>query len=591
MAASRAPVVGLVRGQGRYNNVYQALQQAAGKVDLSHARRILVKPNFVSVRRQLSSTHVDAVRAVLDFLRERGVGHVVIGEWSGSGTAMDAYRNFGYLPLLDEYDAELVDLGVEEWVDTTICNSGLAPMPARLSRRVVESDLRVSVTPIKTHNAVIATLSLKNMALGALRERQLFHQGWPAMHLTLYALAPQVAPHLSVIDGYEGMEGDSPLDGDPVLLDAAIASTDFLAADTIGALLMEHDPQQIGYLVYGHRGGLGEGDPACVELRGNATWREAARRFRPHPTYADQVCWHTPAADQMILSGSRGVVRWPPRSAMPAQAAAAGAAAGDRGGAVPSPALDEVRNALIPATAEIPAGSFLMGEPGTDDGQHEIELPAFRMALHPVTNQEYARFLADGGYTERWASCWTAAGRRYLQDYGLVEPAGWAERGRSRPDHPVVGVSLYEALAYCAWLSRVSGRHFTLPTEAQWEKGARGVDGRCYPWGSDWAAGCCNTASAGVAGTTPVLSHPTGRSPYGLFDMAGNVWEWCSSAPDAYPYRGDDAREDPNRISVRALRGGSWFNEDRLARCAFRTGFTEGFRGDHLGFRLAEAGV
>ena len=582
MKSSERSVVGLVRGDDRYDNVRQALEQIADTVDVSRARQVLIKPNFVSVKRQLSATHVDATRAVLDFLRDRGVGRVVIAEYTGSGSAMEAFRTFGYLPLLDEYDVELVDLSLEDWVDATIYNRDLEAVPAKVTRRIVESDFRISIAPFKTHNSTIVTLSIKNMAMGALRDRCLFHQGWPAMHLSLYGLIPLVAPHLSVLDGFEGMEGDSPLDGDPVDARVAVASTDFVAADTIGTLVMDHDPRQVGYLVYSHRGGLGEGDPTGIEVRGNVSVEEATTYFRKHDTYEDQIKWRTPAADLMVLPGSRGGVVARP-ALHPAEIGSDG-----EGEVMQDAALhcELVEHTLQPATVAVPAGVFIMGDQASDDGQHEIELPAYRIGLHPVINEEYAYFVDDEGYTERWQRCWTDAGWRYVQGHGLTGPQGWEDAGEDEAHLPVNGVSWYEARAYCAWLRGVTGRPFALPTEAEWEKAARGEDGRRYPWGAEWVPRRCNSAEAGLGRVTPVTLYPDGVSPYGAFDMVGNVWEWCNSSFGSYPYRNDDGREDPAKISVRAVRGGSWLEHREITRCARRHYLTESVRGDHLGFRV-----
>jgi formylglycine-generating enzyme required for sulfatase activity len=506
---------------------------------------------------------------------------------------MDGYRSFGYLSLLNEYNIELVDLAQEDWVDAVICDHRLQPMPARVARRVVESDYRISVAPIKTHNTIITTLSLKNMALGALRDRWLYHLGWPAAHLTLYALAPLVAPHLSILDGFQGMEGDGPIDGEAVDLRVAIASSDFVAADTIGSLVMDQDPRQVGYLVYSHRGGLGQGDADKIELRGNTSLQAAKRSFQKSPTHNDQLGWRTPAAARMVLPGSAGTVEWQDVGKLAVRAAATYSRDGSLAKPDVLPSWETVGQALLPPMVTIPSNTSIMGEVVSESEQydhrrHEIDLPLFRIGLYPVTNEEYAQFVNDGGYTEKWKTCWTDAGWRYVQDYSLCGPRGWDAVPDERNHHPVVGVSLYEAWAYCTWLRAMTGQRFVLPSEAQWEKAARGKDGRRYPWGNEWASERCNSAEAGIGHTTPVTQYPDGRSPYGLYDMAGNVWEWCNSTSDSYPYCSEDGREDPCRCTVRIVRGGSWFELHSFLRCAFRNHFTESFRGDHLGFRVAE---
>jgi formylglycine-generating enzyme required for sulfatase activity len=442
------------------------------------------------------------------------------------------------------------------------------------------------VAPIKTHNTVMVTLALKNLAVGALRDRVPLHQGWPAINLSIYGLAPLVGPHLSVLDGFQGMEGDGPGNGEPVDLRAAVASTDYVAADTVGASLMDHDPNEIGYLVYCHRAGLGEANLANISIRGNCTLEDARRRFQKHPNYGDQLGWRTSDADRLVLPGALGDLDWRSESGLIASSITTGSTPETEGPNVaPQPREPESHS----PTVAVPAGGFIMGEAGRHtDRPFELTLPAYRIGLHPVTNEEYSEFTDDGGYTERWRSVWTDAGWRYIQDFELVAPRRWGQRNGDEPNHPVVGVSWYEARAYCGWLRAKTARFFALPTEAQWERAARGKDGRCYPWGDRWEQGRCNSAEAGVGHTTAVTQFPAGRSDCGVYDMAGNVWEWCSSAFRSYPYRRDDGREDPDAVGVRVVRGGSWFARREFAGCAYRNFLTEGMRADHLGFRVVE---
>ncbi|HEY7984782.1 MAG TPA: SUMF1/EgtB/PvdO family nonheme iron enzyme, partial [Ktedonobacterales bacterium] len=141
-----------------------------------------------------------------------------------------------------------------------------------------------------------------------------------------------------------------------------------------------------------------------------------------------------------------------------------------------------------------------------------------------------------------------------------------------RLDHPVVKVSWLDATAYAAWLARVTGLPWRLPTEAEWEWAARGEEGRLYPWGDQWDPARANTSEGGKGGTTPVGAY-AGRgdaSPCGAHDMAGNEWEWTSSAWQQYP---NDDRRGSNQVDStknRVLRGGSWYFNARIARVAFR---------------------
>ena len=240
---------------------------------------------------------------------------------------------------------------------------------------------------------------------------------------------------------------------------------------------------------------------------------------------------------------------------------------------------------LEPEMVLIPAGDFLMGSELARDRhaqdreqpQHSLYLPDYYIARTPITNAQYAAFVeaTDHGFPELW------------------------ERGRpprGKESHPVIWVSWHKAVAYCDWLSDVTGQPYRLPSEAEWEKAARGTDGCIYPWGDEWDLERCNTERAGIGFTTPVGVYPGGASPYGLLDMAGNVWEWtCSlwgenwAEPDfRYPYDPGDGREDREARNdvCRVVRGGSWDNNRRFARCAYRFRYIPDLWYDDLGFRV-----
>ena len=241
---------------------------------------------------------------------------------------------------------------------------------------------------------------------------------------------------------------------------------------------------------------------------------------------------------------------------------------------------------------EIPGGKFLMGGGAEETSwppgwyglkQIEVELPAFRISRFPLTNGQFAAFVKDGGYSNRWKSCWTEAGWKWKGE-------GDRARGDVAADdllsnHPRVHVSWYEAMAFCRWLSEKLGHEARLPTEAEWEKAARGTEGRLYPWGENSAAERCNVFETGLGRTSAVGSFPSGASPYGVLDSAGNVWEWCSTQwRQTYD---ESANEDLEGEASRVLRGGAFDNALVLARCAFRL---YGRPGDALrlsGFRVS----
>lgn len=251
---------------------------------------------------------------------------------------------------------------------------------------------------------------------------------------------------------------------------------------------------------------------------------------------------------------------------------------------------------ITPPVCEIPEGEFLMGSDPLRDvraesdeqPQHRVKLSAFAIARFPVTVAEYACFVESANYRQ---------------------PSDWQNQ-MQKLDHPVVYVSWDDAHAYTDWLAKVSGQardevvHFTtwlkqvteqrwqLPTEAQWEKAARGTDGRIYPWGGIFDAKHCNTGESGIRGTTSVGNYPTGTSPYGVEEMVGNVREWTTTGyqprPDLdypnYSYYYHTSGRD--RI---VLRGGSWKSYSRITRLAYRHHLRQDDLYNDVGFRLALA--
>jgi formylglycine-generating enzyme required for sulfatase activity len=226
----------------------------------------------------------------------------------------------------------------------------------------------------------------------------------------------------------------------------------------------------------------------------------------------------------------------------------------------------------------IPAGEFLMGsdkiiDKSADDNeqpQHTVNLLEYYISKTPVTNAQYASFTA-------------AIDHHAPYHWKRGQPPGGKE------DHPAVVVSWHDAMAYCEWLAVITGKAYRLPTEAEWEKAARGADGRIYPWGNQWDPKRCNSQEGGPGRTTAVGQYsPQWDSLYGCVDMVGNVWEWCHSSYKSYPYDPDDDREDPEARGDRVLRGGA-FATQRPVRCAARRGNPQINRYYDIGFRVCVA--
>ena len=234
----------------------------------------------------------------------------------------------------------------------------------------------------------------------------------------------------------------------------------------------------------------------------------------------------------------------------------------------------------------IPAGSFTMGGELYSDEKpvHQLHVEGFWLARYPVTNAQYRLFIDAGGYDEqRW---WSAAGWQQRQGSQWREPRFWQDAKWNGAQRPVVGVSWYEAMAFCAWAAATTGEGIRLPGEAEWEKAARGTDGRTFPWGeAEPDDKLCNFNNK-VGQTTPVGQYsPQGDSPYGIADMAGNVWEWTADWFQAYP--GNTVPNDAYGEKYRVRRGGSWFSNRDSLRCAIRNWGAPDNWYNYVGFRCA----
>jgi formylglycine-generating enzyme required for sulfatase activity len=219
--------------------------------------------------------------------------------------------------------------------------------------------------------------------------------------------------------------------------------------------------------------------------------------------------------------------------------------------------------------AEIPAGLFTMGYSGgleDEQPEHEVDLAAFEMDIFEVTNIQFADFVESGGYQTD------------------AEQAGSQQTWRTeftdgKDNFPVVRVSWNDATAYCEWAGK------RLPTEEEWEKAARGPENFLYPWGNEFDPSVVNGKASGLRNPVTVGSYGDGVSPYGMYDMAGNVWEWTASWYQPYP--GNEVPSPYYGEQFRVLRGGGWFDTESELRTTRRSANVPTAANDDIGFRCA----
>lgn len=337
--------VSIVRGDDRAGNIRQALELIEDKIRLGE--RIVIKPNMVSITKPLSATHADALDAVLQFIRERTRAEITVAEGCANADSMKGFEIYGLAEVAKRHGARLVDLNRDKWVEVEVLDRDLRPITLRLARTIAQSDCRISLTPMKTHDTVIVTLSLKNLVMGSLirrgrhssehlerlthwlshwvrprdalyprgfgwvvrhvirSDKVAMHQTYATMNYNLFLIARAYPAHLAILDGFTAMEGRGPTAGKAVDLRLAVASTDFIAADSIGARIMGFDPQEVGYLHYAIADGLGEGSLERIRILGERL-EDCIRAFEPHPTWERQRVWKRGELESMLASLQEG---------------------------------------------------------------------------------------------------------------------------------------------------------------------------------------------------------------------------------------------------------------------------------------------
>lgn len=305
-------MVGLTTGGNRADLAFRALQPFAKQVKAAIGkRRIIIKPNNVSINIPLASTHADTLEGICEFLKSIGkLDNVVIAESAANGPTFEGFSNFGYNRVADKYKVKLVDLDQEAYNTIYVFDEkDFRPHAVRMSAMLLDpGSYIISAARMKTHDRVIATLSLKNIVFGApikdmgftygkdrkpgaKIDKPIVHgSGFRGINYNLYALARQLHPHLAVIDGFEGMEGQGPNSGTVVDHRICIAGTDWLAADRVGIELMGIDFANVGYLNFCADAGLGVADLGKIEVIGERI-NDHIKKYQISKNIDAQLVW------------------------------------------------------------------------------------------------------------------------------------------------------------------------------------------------------------------------------------------------------------------------------------------------------------
>jgi uncharacterized protein (DUF362 family) len=335
--SNRRAKVSLIQGDNRRKNICEALVAIDGQIRpvLQTRRYVLIKPNGLDPSRQVISTHADAVHGILDYLAPRFRGPVVIAECGGT-SSRQAASEFGWSRIFAEHKPLDIKLEVPNEDGRYELMHGIDYdmhlIPIRLGARFLDRDaFLMSSAVMKTHNMVVATLSIKNVILGAPlppppgqnrpwgeSEKRKFHVGIRAGNYNMYLAVERMIHNwgVGIVDGFEGMEGDGPVSGTPVPHRIALASTDFLAVDRVGLECMGIDASWPGYLNYAYQGGLGQYDLAKIDVVG-ARIAEVQRKYRLHADVDRMLEWRGPMRD---LPPNLGRNRRPPEEDLSAYA-------------------------------------------------------------------------------------------------------------------------------------------------------------------------------------------------------------------------------------------------------------------------------
>jgi len=319
-AHTRASRVSLAGGNDRADIAFKSL--APFKDEIAAAignKRVILKPNNVIINVPLCATNADNLEGILEFLKSIGKTNVIIAESPAGGSVMDGFANYGYNRLAKKYNVKLVNLDAEgTQIVQCIDEKDFQPHPVRIAKIMMDpaNNFVISAAKLKTHDLVGITLSLKNVVVGSgqkdlvagsgtgygsgpsagKHDKRLIHGGGThGINYNIFTLSSVLHPHLAVIDGYEGMEGQGPGNGTPVASRVCVTSLDWLAADRVGIELMGLDFAQIGYLNYAAAMGLGQADLSKIEIVGPAL-KDYIKTYKLPGGMDKMLVWMKPVA-------------------------------------------------------------------------------------------------------------------------------------------------------------------------------------------------------------------------------------------------------------------------------------------------------
>jgi uncharacterized protein (DUF362 family) len=307
--------VAVTAGEDHAGNIFRALSEFKDEVRKAIGDKlVIIKPNNVAIDNNLCATPSASLEGILEFLKSIGKTNAIIAESAANGPTLEGFDNYGYSRLAGKYGAKLVDLDREAVQTLQVFDeTDFRPHPMRTSKLLLDrNNYVISAAKFKTHDRVVATLSLKNIVVGApvkdpgfrwgpgskpgaKNDKPVTHgSGFRGINYNLFALASQLHPDLAVIDGYEGMEGNGPVGGTAVAHRVAVVSPDWLAADRIAVELMGIDFTKVGYLNFCAQAKMGEADLAKIEILGPAL-KEHIKTYKLSDNIEKQLIWMKPA--------------------------------------------------------------------------------------------------------------------------------------------------------------------------------------------------------------------------------------------------------------------------------------------------------